>query len=91
MKKNNTERKASESRSLTGQAGQVAEGTLRVLENVPYTADATGLVIVLAKWIAENSDQPVLEARAYGGVLETLVEAMSNNVAARRGARDVAA
>ena len=88
MKKTTTEQNASESRSLTGKAGQVAEGALKAVENAPYTAGATGLVIALTKWIAQNSDQPGREARTYGGDLQTLVEAMNN---ARGEARDVAA
>lgn len=88
MKKKNIERKTSGIRSLGDQTAGVVEGTLRVLENAPYTAGATGLVIVLAKWIAEQRGNPVLEARAYGGVLETLAGAMNNS---REEARDVAA
>jgi hypothetical protein len=77
--------------SLVGEAGRVAAGTLRALNEASYAAGASGLVTVLSKWIVEHSKRPLLDARVYGGVLETLVEAISNEVAPRGGGRDVAA
>jgi hypothetical protein len=64
---------------------------VKALEGAPYEARASALVKALTKWIVEQGKQPLLHARACGGVLETLVEANSNEAAARRGARDVAA
>ena len=56
-----------------------------------YTAGVSGLVTVLARWIAEQSNQPVLDARTYGAVLEVLVEAMSKSATPGGEVRDVAA
>ena len=72
-------------------AGELAATFLQALEGAPYTAGAVALTTVLGVWIGRQGDRPQLDARVYGDLLETLVEAISNNVAARRGARDVAA
>jgi hypothetical protein len=89
--KRKTEKSDDQSSSLVGQAGRVAQGAVNTLDGVLYAAGTCGLVIPLATWIAEHSKQPVLGAKVYGSVLETLVQAMSNESDARGGARDVAA
>ena len=91
MKKRQNEKARSVKADNDGSAGELAATFLQALEGAPYTAGAVALTTVLGVWIGRQGDRPQLDARVYGDLLETLVGAVSNNVAAPGEARDVAA
>ena len=65
-------------------AGELADAFERGLEGAAFTAGATALVVVLARWLAERGERPAQEAQVYGAALETLVDYMSR-VAREKG------
>ena len=71
-------------------AGELAGAFSQRLEGASYSGAAAALVSVLARWIAEHGERPVLDARAYGAALGVLVDGMVESAEEER-VRDVAA